>query len=82
MEVLLKLYRRLDLIQQAKAFRIAASTAVLVICALIYGPLLNRSRDLQGPSPQGRHHVRRTVDGREERAVVARGRCNLPPRVA
>ena len=41
-----KLYRRLDLIQRKRSFRIAASVVALLLCASFFGPLLAKTYDL------------------------------------
>ena len=47
MTSLLNLYRRLDLLQRKRWFRIAASITVIVACLASFGPLLAVSYDLQ-----------------------------------
>jgi hypothetical protein len=42
----INLYRRLDLIQQTRWFRVAGSVLALVLCAGYFGPLLVKSYDL------------------------------------
>ncbi len=44
---ILRVYRRLDALQRARAFKLAATVAVLVLAGAVFGPLVSVSNDLR-----------------------------------